>query len=133
MSEKNQQQLLSADCVDRRANQVAIETTYYDLSLIFGNLSQSNGAVSVVHHSMLTIPWTLVPVLAYKLATAMAAHQRTYGKITLHPAGLPPRPDEVLRALPDPPSEEVINEILGLFYHYFGTPEIAVPNGAKPN
>jgi len=101
---KNQR---SQDFSSIYANNVAFETSVFDLKLIFGQLDQALGIID--QHTAITIAWPVVKLGLYNLAAQIAAYEIVYGKIRLSSDVLPPAP------LP-PPDEHKDNPLFQKVY-----------------
>jgi hypothetical protein len=75
---------------DAYANNVLFESSVWDLKLVFGQLEQAPEGPSVVMHTAITVPWTAAKLALYYLATQVAAHEITNGKIEIPAAVMPP-------------------------------------------
>jgi hypothetical protein len=64
-----------------------METSTWDMKLIFGELDQSLGPQLVVQHTAITIPWTYVKILGYLLQLHLVQHENTNGRV-LVPKGI---------------------------------------------
>jgi hypothetical protein len=82
------------------ANNVYLESSVWDLKLIFGQLDQSTSPVTTEQRAALTIPWMQAKLLSYLLSVHVLAHETGCGKIAV--------PDAVLPPPITPPTEEAI-------------------------
>ena|SRR5579862_6000309 len=87
--------------VNAYANNVQIEVSGWDLKLIFGQLDQGSGKVTVEQHTAMTLPWATAKLFNYYFNVNVAAYELENGKIKLPPDALPVR-------VP-PPSGELAN------------------------
>jgi len=78
------------------ANNVAFETTIWDLKLIFGEYSDQDKAVE--WHTSMTIPWAQAKLLQYYLQINIEAYEAEHGKVRVPSSMLP-------LEQPPPPSE----------------------------
>lgn len=88
----------TSDFVSSYANSFILESSTWDLKLIFGQLDQSTTPNTVQQHLAVTLPWTQVKLLSYYLRVHLKAEEMQDGKIHIRPDV---RPNE-----PDPPTEE---------------------------
>jgi hypothetical protein len=85
------------------ANNVQFELSSWDLKMIFGQLDQSGGRVTVKQHTAITIPWTQAKLGLYFLQANIAAYEIIHGKIKVPSDVLPP---ELPPPLPGTENEE---------------------------
>lgn len=83
------------------ANSVYLESSTWDLKLIFGQLDQSEG-ITVKQHVAVTIPWTQAKLLLFFLRVHVKAEEMQDGKIHIRSDV---RPTET-----PPPTEEQMND-----------------------
>ncbi|MEO8657934.1 MAG: hypothetical protein ABI693_05660 [Bryobacteraceae bacterium] len=107
------------DFVSRYANNMQVETSAWDLKLIFGQLDQSTGSLQVEQHTTITLPWAHAKVATYFLAINLAYQQHVNGNILLPPAVVPPRPDPSALGQRNVP-EDLIQYLLWLHDQFFG-------------
>jgi hypothetical protein len=90
------------------ANNVAFETTVWDLKLIFGEYSDQDKGVE--WHTSMTIPWAQAKVMQYYLQINLEAYEQQHGKIKVPSPMLPPEPPPP----PDPndPATKAFYEIV---------------------
>lgn len=69
------------------ANNVAVESTGWDLRLTLGELDASSGVVE--QHTAVTMPWALVKLLVYLLKVQIAAFEIQNKPIDLLPFMMP--------------------------------------------
>jgi hypothetical protein len=60
------------DFVTGYANNIQFEPTSYDLKLVFGELSQTGGKVTIEQHTSMTISWVEAKMLSYFLQIQIA-------------------------------------------------------------
>lgn len=82
---------------DGYANNIFMESSAWDLKLIFGKLDQQKGSNVVVQHSAITLPWNYVKALTYLLQVNLYVNEMLNGKVHL-PKGVIP--------VPVPPTED---------------------------
>jgi hypothetical protein len=112
-----------ADFESLYANNVHIETSVWDLKLLFGELDQrgdgdGNGAV-IRQHTAMTIPWMQAKILAYFLSVniMIAEHQR--GRINIPAGVMPPAPDSIPPSTPPAP-QDLLDRLTELHRRLFG-------------
>lgn len=87
------------DFISRYANNFQLESSAFDLKLIFGLLNQSTSKVFVEQHTAINLSWPEVKLLLFFLQLHLAAHERDNGKVKIPLDALPPEPP----AEPPPP------------------------------
>lgn len=87
------------------ANNVFLESSLWDLRLIFGQNDQQIGPNSVVQHTSITLPWAQVKLLNHFLEAHLLAHEIQNGRIVIPPNLVLPVPDEPPKGLINPPSQ----------------------------
>jgi hypothetical protein len=88
-AEKAELKLFFDDLANDYANNVAYESTIWDLKLIFGEYSDHDK--SVEWHTSITIPWAQAKLMHYYLAINIESFESQHGKI--HVPLLPPEPE----------------------------------------
>jgi hypothetical protein len=81
------------------ANNVAFETTVWDLKLIFGEYSDQDKGVE--WHTSVTIPWAQAKLMQYYLQINLEVYEQQHGKIGVPRTMLPP--EAPLPSDPDDP------------------------------
>lgn len=93
--------------VSRYANNVQLESSAFDLKLVFGLLDQSGAqnleTPSVDQHTAMSLSWTEVKLLIFFLQLHLAGYEAENGKVKVPIAALPPEPPSVLPAQFDTP------------------------------
>ena len=75
---------------NRYANNFSIESTLWDMHILFGGLTaDEHGEALVAQHTGMTLPWTLAKILAFQLAVNVIAFEKQNGPIHLPPGMLP--------------------------------------------
>lgn len=75
------------------ANNVYLESSAWDLKLIFGQLDQSTNPVTTEQRAAITIPWSQAKILNYFLGIHIRAHEMDTGaRITIPKNVIPPEP-----------------------------------------
>jgi hypothetical protein len=91
------------------ANNVYFEQSAWDLKLIFGQLDQREGKITVRQHTAVTFPWTQIKLFSYWLKGQIEAHEMINGKVrvptSVIPNELPPPTAEQKKA--DPNMEKI--------------------------
>lgn len=77
------------DFVARYANYSHLESSVWDLKVLFGEFDQSTNGATVPVNTSVTLPWAQVKVLAYFLRLHVAAYEADQGRIKI-PAGIIP-------------------------------------------
>jgi len=80
------------------SNNFHLETSAWDLKILFGQLEQHTGNGEVDWHTAVTLPWTQAKILVYYLRLNMAYQEKVDGKVCI-PRRVVPQP-------PTPPTEE---------------------------
>jgi hypothetical protein len=93
------------------ANNTQIETSFWDLKILFGQLEQHTGKTAIDLHTAVTLPWPQAKLLGYYLRLHTAWHESQNGRIGLLPSLIPP-----IIEIPAEP-EELTPETLG-FYEF---------------
>ncbi len=87
------------DFTEAYANNVFLEQSAWDLKLVFGQLDQTGGRITVQQHTAVTLPWAQAKIFSYWLRGFVTVYEMTNGKIPILPSTIPPE-------LP-PPTEEL--------------------------
>lgn len=82
------------DFASAYANNIFLESSLWDLRLIFGELDQQVGPNAVVQHTAITLPWAQVKVFAYFLESHLLAHEMQNGRVQIPSSIINPVPDE---------------------------------------
>jgi hypothetical protein len=85
------------------ANNVFLESTNWDLKLLFGEFDV--GENTVLMHSAMTLPWTQVKILAYLLHIHIAAHEAEFGRIVLPKNAVLEIPEQMPKELAETSSD----------------------------
>lgn len=85
------------DFISRYANNVQVESSAFDVKMIFGILDQSGVLKvppvlmpSVEQHTSINLSWPEVKLLIYFLQLHLASHERDNGKVKIPVVALPP-------------------------------------------
>ena len=79
------------------ANNTRLETSVWDIKVLFGELGQHTGQEIVTFHTAITMPWLQAKLLCYYLQLNVAVHELS-GKIAV--------PSQMMPSLPQPPTPE---------------------------
>jgi len=79
------------------ANHSLLQSTGWDIKVIFGEVDQSISPNTVVQHTAVTLPWTQAKILAYFLQIHLAAHEVALGRVAI--------PQGVIPDIPVPPRD----------------------------
>ena len=90
------------------ANNVAFESTVWDLKIIFGEFSHKN----VEWHTSMTVPWAQAKLMAYYLELNIGAHEMAGIPINIPPAFIPAPP-----VLPPEDASEYTKAVYRLIKH----------------
>jgi|SRR6516162_832534 hypothetical protein len=75
------------------ANNVFLESSLWDLKLVFGQLDQNTNPPTTEQRAAITIPWRQAKILNYLLSVHIRAHELDAGsRITIPKAIIPPEP-----------------------------------------
>lgn len=74
------------------ANNVYLESSAWDLKMIFGQLDQGVTPVTTEQRAAITIPWAQAVILNYLLSVHIRAHELDGGKIQIPQGVIPPEP-----------------------------------------
>lgn len=86
----------SEDFAERYANNVLLESSLWDLRLIFGKLDQQVPGNVVVQSSAITLPWAQVKVLHYFLGIHLSSQEIHNGRVQIPSGIIPPIPDKMI-------------------------------------
>jgi hypothetical protein len=93
------------------ANSIILESSAWDLKLIFGQLDQSTVPHTVKQHLAVTIPWTQAKLLVFFLQAHVKGEELQDGKIYIRPEL---RPIE----MPAPTEEQASDPSFMQFYEF---------------
>jgi hypothetical protein len=97
------------DFEETYANNVQLESSAWDLKLIFGQLDQTGGKANIAQHTAVTIPWAQAKLLAYFLQANVFFQEKLHGKIIVPTSVLPPDPSIVFKEMAaDPKTKDVV-------------------------
>jgi hypothetical protein len=80
----------SGDPIAVYANNVYFESSAWDLKIIFGQIDQSTGTVTVKQKVAVTIPWTQAKLTLFWLRVQVELIERQSGKIAIRNDLVPP-------------------------------------------
>jgi hypothetical protein len=124
----------STDFNSAYANNVALESSFWDLKLIFGQNDPQIGPQAVVQHTAITLPWNQAKVLKYFLDSNIAGYEAVNGRIVLAPGIIPPVPAEPPREFikENPKAEEIYAAIKENYDAFIAAnPDAAPPTKSK--
>jgi Protein of unknown function (DUF3467) len=83
------------DFVVEYSNNAVLESTNWDLKIIFGQTDQSLGENVIVQRTAITLPWPYAKILAYLLQANLAAREAEDGHIVIPKNIIGPPPAEI--------------------------------------
>lgn len=98
----------SRDFVERYANNVRFETSFWDLKILYGIFDQSLQPPNAVIHTAMHAPWAQAKLMAYFLYVNVLFHEATSGEIKM--PGQVPEPMKIPEALATDPKAQAIFE-----------------------
>ena len=101
------------------ANNVLLESSLWDLKLIFGQLDQQIPDNAVVQYGSITLPWAQAKVFHYFLGVHLASHEIHNGRVQIPSGIIPPIPDDVLPELASDPKAVETHEAFKAAYEAF--------------
>jgi hypothetical protein len=116
------------DFVSRYANNTFLESSLWDLKIVFGQNDQNVGQNAVVQHTAITLSWAQVKVLSYFLQANLLSHETVNGRVKLSSSLISPLPDELPRdAIEQNPKAREIHAAVKSLYDGFiaANPEAA--------
>lgn len=112
------------------ANTCMIEATVWDLKLLFGELMSDEQGGVIEQHTGMTLPWTLVKILAFHLAINVIAFEEENGPIRLSAPMLPLISRLTAKAKADPRIMAILTALVAKSNPELFTVE--TPGTAKP-
>lgn len=100
------------DFVTGYANNIQFEPTSYDLKLVFGELSQTGGKVTIEQHTSITISWVEAKMLSYFLQIQIAGYELQNGKIQVPKNVWPVVPPPVPADIQDKETAEAMRQMV---------------------
>ena len=98
----------SGDFVSRYSNNVQLESSAFDLKLVFGLLDQSDALKimkpSVEQHTAINLSWPEVKLLIFFMQLHLAGYEAESGKVKVPLNALPPEPPTTLPPQLDTPA-----------------------------
>ncbi len=129
------------DFTDRYANNVFMESSAWDLKIVFGSTDQSKGLNHVTQHTGISLAWPQVKLLIYFLRFQLIAHEARVGRIRMLPGIINPilatPPDDIkaflgLKAGAD--DAEAYKKVLDLYEEFIAAnPEVEIKEGNAPS
>jgi hypothetical protein len=96
------------------ANNSLLESSVWDLKIMFGQLEQHTGNAKVDWHTAVTMPWMQAKVLCYYLRVNLAFHEMVSGPLKIHPNVAPPVPEPpAAEQCESDPKAQRLHEIIG--------------------
>ena len=91
------------DFADRYANSVTLESSVWDLKMLFGTLDQTPGPESVRQHTAMHVTWAQAKLLSFFLQANLMFHEAANGTIRIPEGAMPPPidPAEPVWSFPD--------------------------------
>jgi hypothetical protein len=86
----------SEDFVSYYANNTTVESSVWDLRILFGQIDQAAG--KAIQSMSVTMPWNLAKLLVFHLQVQIAAYEIQHGKVSIADDIMPP-------PFPVPPDE----------------------------
>jgi hypothetical protein len=100
----------SRDFVERYANNVRFESSFWDLKILHGVIDQPTAQeMSYFVHTAMHLPWTQAKLVAFYLYMNVLFNEVQSGEIGI-PEGLVPSPFEVPEPLKDDPRAQALFE-----------------------
>jgi hypothetical protein len=111
------------------ADNVFLESTAWDLKMVFGQIDLSLGPNAVVQHTGITLPWPQVKVLQYFLQVHLTAHEMQYGHLMVPPGIVQQFPPPTKEQIKDYPNALLLHKALVKLREEFlaDNPEAAPP------
>lgn len=104
------------------ANNIYLESSFWDLKLVFGQLDQSTSPVTTEQRAAVTIPWTQAKIFNYLLTVHLLAHEIANGAIVIPksvvPPEMPPPTEEQKKA--DPGIQKFWEQMMRIREQFFG-------------
>jgi hypothetical protein len=104
----------TSDFVDRYANNVTLESSVWDLQMLFGTLDQTTKPESVRHHTAMHVTWAQAKLMAFHLQANIMFHEAANGKIKIPDGAMPAavNPAESMWSFPD--AKDMIDKLAKL-------------------
>jgi hypothetical protein len=99
------------DFVDRYANNVSLESSVWDLKILFGTLDQTTSPDSVRHHTAMHITWAQAKLMMFFLQATIMFHEAASGKIKIPEGAMPPAVDPAAPIWSFPDSKDMIDKL----------------------
>lgn len=110
---------LSDDFVARYANNFQVESSPFDVKIVFGILDQSGVTKvppdfqpAVEQHTSINLSWPEIKLLIYFLQLHLAGHERENGNVKVPAAALPPEVPAIAPPPFDNPQGERVFELM---------------------
>jgi hypothetical protein len=116
--------------VERYGNNVRLESSAWDLKLLFGLLDQSRNPLVTNLHTTVNVPWMQAKLLVYWIYANVLLHERIQGTILIPPRLVPfPITDPIPEIAKD--SRELLERLEHLRADLFGVKPVA-PEDVNP-
>ena len=99
------------DFVERYANNVRFESTFWDLKILLGVYDQSVPRPNFFVHTAMHLPWAQAKLVAYYLYMNTLFHEASSGEIPI-PAGMIPDKLQLPETMKDDPKAQALVERL---------------------
>jgi hypothetical protein len=113
----------AGDFFSEYANNVQIQSSNWDVKLIFGELDQSVGPNCVIQKLAITVPWAQAKALAYFLSVHLLSHEMDLGRIKIPTGIIPFLPDQAPEGI-DP---KTWDQAVGLYKKFIADNPEAAP------
>ena len=100
------------DFVAGYANNIQFEPSAWDLKIVFGELNQARGKLTIEQHTSMTVSWAEAKMLSYYLQIQIAAYELQNGKIQLPKSVLPPEAAPVPADAQDKETAEILRQMV---------------------
>jgi len=90
------------DFQESYANNVFMESSVWDLKLIFGHTDQKVSPNAIIQNLAVTVPWPQVKVMMYFLQTHLLGQEIQNGRIQI--------PSNIIAPVPNEPSSEAVKQ-----------------------
>lgn len=104
------------------SNNVYLESSVWDMKLIFGRLDQRTNPPKVEQHGSVNIPWSQTKIFAYLLCAHIAGYEMQNGPINIPEPVMPPplpEPTEEMKKA-DPNAQALFERLMWIRQQFFG-------------
>ena len=109
----------SEDFEERYSNNVLLESSLWDLRLIFGKLDQQVPGNVIDQFCAITLPWAQAKVLHYFLGIHLAGHELHNGRVQIPTGIIPAVPDSLTADFASDPKSQEIHDVFKAAYDEF--------------